>query len=476
MKYYSVKKQSGTAAIIFVLMFPALFAVFVWGVEGARIVQSSARLMDATEIAALAVASQDIDDESECQAVAKSVIQTYFPSSLEIKVPAKSGEDAVPCMSSTPNKFDITASVEENTWFPTAPIANFGDTYIVSNSISVQRDRLAAMDVVIAADYSFSMADYETRMKDTITTVANFISDLNEVNLQQSRLALLGFDQFVKYTDDEGTTYYTPHLVCTSVVGNSNNEYNCNKENNSLIENNAKDGVYDHWNIGSYDKETKGKISIEYTLDHIFDPLDYKDDNSGDKETTGNGNGGETGNTIDFDSTAEYETVNFSEDPADILDSLEDFSMPDESNPDFGSYSASYTGLIQAAILMNDFGENRVRKIIMLTNGDKEDPFAEVAESLINAGGDGLCKTVLESIRALKGPGNTDVIFELFVVSYDSSSTVTTQIGLCAEESLDAYADDYEEGVVGVMADDSDDEIELMLNSQKKLMGRLLEE
>lgn len=472
---------------MFLVIFPALFAVFVWGIEGARVVQDSARLVDAVEVAALTVAAQDIDDEAECRAIAKTVVETYFPDSVEVSVPAKTV--TTPCISSIANRFDITASVEEATWFPKA-LASFGDSYTVSNSMSVERDRLGAMDVVVAIDYSYSMAAYygndvaayEADIGATVTQIANYIDNVNNNKLPgmpDSRLAIVGFDQFVKYTDAEGETYYTPHLVCTSVVGNSSNEYTCNKENNSLLENNAKDGVYDHWNIGTYDADTKGKISVEYTLDHIFDPLDYKDDNSGDKETPGQGNGGDTGNTIFFDSEAVYDTLDF-DDPANI--SIDGFSMPPGENPDFGPDSASYTGLIQSAILMNDFGENRIRKIIILTNGDKVDPFKEVAEQLINAGGTpGLCETVINSISALKGPNNLDVKFELFVINYDASATDDTEIEKCADESLQPNIADnlYENvppAVVDYTAASATDDINDIMKSMRKYMGRLLEQ
>lgn len=505
MKFYTSKNQSGVAALMFLLLFPALFGIFVWGVEGARAVQDSARLVDAVEVAALTVAAQDVDSEAECRAIAKSVVETYFPDSIEVSVPAKTV--TTPCISSIPNRFDITASVEEATWFPKA-MAGFGDSYIVSNSMSAMRDRLGAMDVVVAIDYSYSMAAYygddveayEADIDATVTQIANYIDYVNDHKLPgmpDSRLAIVGFDQFVKYTDGEGETYYTPHLVCTSVVGNSSNEYACNKENNTLLENNAKDGVYDHWNIGTYNEDAKGKISVDYTLDHLFDPLDYKDDNSGDKETPGQGNGGDTGNTVNFDSEAIYDTLGF-DDPSNI--SIDGFSMPPSEHPDFGPGSASYTGLIQAALLMNNFGDNRVRKIIMLTNGEEDvlggdPPFGEIAKQLINAGGTpGLCDTVTSVIPALKGPNNLDVKFELFVINYDGSSpdlngdgdatgsaTGDTQIEMCAEESLlpniaDNLYEDIPPAVVDYTATGATDQIDLIMSSMMSYMGRLLED
>lgn len=52
-------KQEGHAAILFVMMVPVLFGVFVLGTDGARAMQDRARLDDALEAASLAIAAHN---------------------------------------------------------------------------------------------------------------------------------------------------------------------------------------------------------------------------------------------------------------------------------------------------------------------------------------------------------------------------------------------------------------------------------
>lgn len=58
----SLQKQRGQASILFALMVPGLFGVFALATDGARALQTSARLNDASEMAVLAIAGLNDDN------------------------------------------------------------------------------------------------------------------------------------------------------------------------------------------------------------------------------------------------------------------------------------------------------------------------------------------------------------------------------------------------------------------------------
>ncbi|WP_241910669.1 TadE/TadG family type IV pilus assembly protein, partial [Vibrio lentus] len=59
MRKTSIHRQSGHASVLFALLVPLLFGVFMLASDGARAIQSKARIEDASEVAALAVAARD---------------------------------------------------------------------------------------------------------------------------------------------------------------------------------------------------------------------------------------------------------------------------------------------------------------------------------------------------------------------------------------------------------------------------------
>ncbi|GAL12454.1 protein TadG [Vibrio astriarenae] len=76
----SLQKQNGHAAILFAMMIPVFFGLFTLGSDGARMMQSKARLGDAMEAASLAVtahASTDNSADGVNQTIAKNYIEYY---------------------------------------------------------------------------------------------------------------------------------------------------------------------------------------------------------------------------------------------------------------------------------------------------------------------------------------------------------------------------------------------------------------
>ncbi len=70
---HSRVKQSGHAAILFAICVPVLFGVFMLGSDGARALQTKARLEEAAEAAVLAVSAEDSSNHPLAQSVCPSM-------------------------------------------------------------------------------------------------------------------------------------------------------------------------------------------------------------------------------------------------------------------------------------------------------------------------------------------------------------------------------------------------------------------
>ena len=78
-----LRKQSGHAAILFAMIIPGWFGLFTLASDGARAIQTKARIEDASEIAVLAIAAHN-DDNKNSQgsgsgsAVNRKIATDYF--------------------------------------------------------------------------------------------------------------------------------------------------------------------------------------------------------------------------------------------------------------------------------------------------------------------------------------------------------------------------------------------------------------
>lgn len=117
-------KQSGHAAILFAMMIPLLFGVFILGTDGARALQAKARLEEASEAAVLAVAGQSGSTQAAHDEMATNYIQYYFPFAEMEDITT---ED-IPCADNSAcdteddavNRFyeyTVSATISEPNWF-----------------------------------------------------------------------------------------------------------------------------------------------------------------------------------------------------------------------------------------------------------------------------------------------------------------------------------------------------------------------
>ncbi|MGR5166209.1 TadE/TadG family type IV pilus assembly protein [Vibrio astriarenae] len=166
---HSLSKQSGHAAILFAMMIPAFFGLFTLGSDGARMMQSKARLGDAMEAASLAVTAHASTDNSANginQTIANNYIEYYAADLKEVNsvsVTRRDCDTATECVPGEDMKFfqyDVTASVAFDSWFPgNEAIVGFGENFSVGAAGRARKYQSHAIDVVLAADFSGSMRE-----------------------------------------------------------------------------------------------------------------------------------------------------------------------------------------------------------------------------------------------------------------------------------------------------------------------------
>ena len=410
------KHQRGHASLMFILIFPALFGVFVWGTEGARIMQDDARLGDAMEVAGLAVAAENADDTLIQQKTAQKFIETYFTNSkANIPLPTVTKltcEQNPDCDQNDPNvarffEYQITATVTQDTWFDGGgDFASFGDSYNVKNASVARKYQSQAVDVVLVADYSASMFQYWSGgskrkfqdLNDIIADVAKELKTFNEQNTNQvNKIAVVPFDFYTSQNNSQGKRRFAAHIHC----GNGNNS-------NCRIGEPAGNGA---------------SINASKTVNKIFDVTDaihqynWKKSNSWWVDTRKY-----VQNISVFRNI--YLTSNFQTDVINKIGNTAYFNISSGN----GSGTSSYAGLIKGAQIAA-MGTNPRRLIIILSDG--VDSYSGVTDALITAG---LCSTIIDHLNGLKS-GDDNVKAKLAAVGFDYDIDSNPQMSNCVGEN-----------------------------------------
>ena len=206
----SIHKQSGHAAMLFAMIIPALFGVFMLGSDGARALQTKARLEEAAEAAVLAVSAEDSNDN----ALAKRYIEHYLydvESVEDIQVERLSCDALPECQAGLERgearyfEYRVADLSQHKSWFAgNDAIVGFGETFNVTGSSKARRYQSQALDITFVVDFSESMnldwsGGHKSKiqdLKDIIEDVTDELDKFNKLNPdKQNRVALTGFNR-----------------------------------------------------------------------------------------------------------------------------------------------------------------------------------------------------------------------------------------------------------------------------------------
>lgn len=161
----SIQKQSGHAAILFVMCIPILFGVFTLASDGARALQSKARLEDAAEAAVLAVSAYGEEDAVSTQ-TGKDYIDHYLhdmDNLVDINVEKLECSEIAECTADDNKRpfveYRVAGRTQHLSWFPGNDITiGFGDTFDVTGSSKARKFQSSQpMDITFILDFSGSM-------------------------------------------------------------------------------------------------------------------------------------------------------------------------------------------------------------------------------------------------------------------------------------------------------------------------------
>ena len=380
----SMSKQSGHAALLFAMMIPAFFGIFTLASDGARALQSKARLDDALEVATLAVAAHNDDNKDngsgQGSAVNVKIATDYISQYMvdmdqvsNLKVVKLSCDQIPECAAGVIKgesrffEYSVTATTRHTSWFPgNDAIVGFGDNFNVAGAATARKYQSEAVDVVFVADFSGSMWESwrggrNKKYKDLTDIISKVTDELKKYNdLENSS------DNTAAFTGFDKKTYQ---------LKNGSSHKKCSTDQL----------VY-----------TNNKVNYIRTVERIFS----------DKHCSGS-----------------YDYVDFYD-----IDVTTDFSRFNQKVKGFSpnGSTASYQGIMRGAQLAMH-GSNPRRLIIVLSDGG--DSSKNTAQGLVNAG---MCTKIVNTLNQQKTPDGASVTGKISVVGFDYNVNSNRALMECA--------------------------------------------
>lgn len=396
MKRSGYSQQQGHAALIFALFIPALFAFFALSVEGSRYLNTKARLGDVTEVASLALAARNSDDNTANKALAKEYIDLLMPDAkddIEIHIKRLTCEQISGC--GTPgvydekgfrfNEYQLVVKTKHDTWFQASSDddTRFADEVSVGSSAVARKYQGEPIDVVFVSDFSGSMnwswnGEVKiTKLKQVLSDVAKEVIRYSEDRTTEKNT--VGFAAFNNLTAISSSCKIT-HLCPSSESGCTNDKYLYNASDVSISK--TIDNLFVSKNsciTGSYKKPGGTDNSSFYTL-----PL-----------------------TTDI-TTGFISSIN---------------AMKADG------YTASFEGLIEGAQLALS-GDNPRRLIVILSDGqDKPSDRKSIMTKLVT---DGMCDKIRDTIDQQTTSKGKEVKSKIAVIGINYDVNNDPNLGNCA--------------------------------------------
>jgi len=439
---HMMKTQQGHAAILFAMMIPVLFGVFMIGSDGARAVQDKARLNEALEVASLAVSAQASSNSSTRASTAASYIQYFFPSAdvstddISVTVTTCNPESTVDgCNSDSLERYfnyEVTGTITQDSWFPgNNVIAGFGDDYDVGSYSSSRKYQSEAIDVMLVSDFSASM--YQTweggenrKFEDVMSIwleIADVIRDYNSTiseDSNKSTIGVSGYDFYTKTNDGN----FAGNIYCDK------HRYYYKKNNKYYYTSYSVDSEY-RCESFSPDYPEYNELNVEKTIEKIFLTTDGIHSSGWSQSEVTN-----ISKFTNIALTSDYDTFKNSV-------STTNFNITKGE----GSGTFSPAGVIRGAQLLNE-GSNSKRLLIVLSDGgdsytnNSSDPdennyhIDNFSDQLYNAG---LCTSIRENFT------KDDIDITMAVIGFDYVIDDFPQLSTCVGEDNVYQAENSEE-------------------------------
>ncbi|MCG9724191.1 TadE/TadG family type IV pilus assembly protein [Vibrio brasiliensis] len=385
----SIKKQQGHAALLFALIIPAMWGFFTIAIDGSRAIQTKARLGDATEAAALALAAKNSTNLTQNKALAEDYVEAYLPD-VDISIPKVSRtecrvSDGRECEgASRYAQYDIDVSIKQDPWLPVGnDFVGFKDTYEVTHASTARKYQGDSIDIAFVMDYSGSMNDrwqgkpkYK-HVRDIINDVLDELEEYQGIQEINNKVALVPYAEYTARPSDSMRCPKWPYYSPTRFV-----DYLYYKQ--------------DHWGRTSLDAK---KTVDNWQTDRSTDPNMVCDRDSYD------------------DYYLSYKNVPFTDTFNQLRRDMQSFRS--------GGSTASYQGIIKAAQLFDQLDDPNPRQLMVIlsdgddTNGNNGplsyyDPIP--TKALVNAN---LCEDIKATLNSRRTQDNRPVTFQFALIGFD---------------------------------------------------------
>ncbi|WCP68225.1 pilus assembly protein TadG-related protein [Vibrio tubiashii] len=209
----SRRKQSGHAALLFALIIPGMWGFFTLAIDGSRALQTKARLGDASEVAALALAARNSSNLSENKKLAEDYISTYVSDSdISITKVERSEchvSNNLDCDGANRySQYSLEVSINQDAWLPTQEFVGFGENYDVAHAATARKYQGDSIDVSFVMDYSGSMderwqgkAKYK-HVRDIINDVLKELESYQGIQEIKNKVSLVPYSEFTARPKD----------------------------------------------------------------------------------------------------------------------------------------------------------------------------------------------------------------------------------------------------------------------------------
>ncbi|CAH0537058.1 hypothetical protein VMF7928_00894 [Vibrio marisflavi CECT 7928] len=382
------RKQQGVAGIIFVLLLLGMIGFLALATDGARALQTRARLDNASEVASIAVAALNDDNESTDgsgsavnQTLVSNYAKAYVPdinniNSLKISK-VDCSLDNSKCLDDFVDgyQYQINISTDQLSWFPGGDNQQgFGKTFTTASQAISQKVE-SPVDTVIVADFSGSMnnrpssggkAKYK-QLQDVVQEVTDQLAtqNANLADEYKNKIGLAVYNTATHSVPSDGQSYH-------SIVQTINNN--------------------------GHPTSSHSNVDATNTIQHIFDVKNssYEVSNSG-------------GNFHDLQLTTDFNSFNSS------LDSF---------YPSNGT--ASYQGIIRGAQLLNT---GTLSRRLMIIISDGEDNYPSTTQNLVD---NGMCDTIRDTLDSQTATVNGQPVeTTLAFIGFDYDTSTNPALTQC---------------------------------------------
>ncbi|MEZ8102521.1 TadE/TadG family type IV pilus assembly protein [Vibrio bivalvicida] len=378
-------KQSGHAALLFALIIPGMWGFFTLAIDGSRALQTKARLGDATEAAALALAAKNSPNTSENKSLAKDYISAYISDSdISITKIGRSEchvSNNLDCDGANRySQYSLEVSINQDAWLHTQEFVGFGDSYDVAHAATARKYQGDSIDISFVMDYSGSMHESwkgkpkYIRVRDIINDVLDELETYQGIQEINNKVSLVPYAEFTARPKD--------NLSC---------------------------GWRSKSPLPYVDELYYKKRGRNYKLDAYKTVQRWRDSRASDKDMV-------CAHELYRNFGMSYKNVSF----VDKFDQLR--SEMKKFRP--GGATASYQGIIKSAQYFDQLSDPNPRQLmVILSDGDDKNgnhgPMSSrepvPTKALINQG---LCEDIRAELNSRKTSDNRPVTFQIALIGF----------------------------------------------------------